>query len=116
MVWSAMNHPASAALARVACEYRGVPFDRRAIWLAIDNDDVLAAIFARLLYFTDHGRLPLVTQTAEATRWICVSGARASRSRTPGRATNTKLARSWGCRDLPRLKTPLLWVLGLAGC
>lgn len=61
-----MNHPASAALARAACDFRGVPFDRRAIWLGIETDDVLAAIFARLLYFTDPGRLPPLTQTAEA--------------------------------------------------
>lgn len=61
-----MNHPASAVLARAACGFRGVPFDRRAIWLAIEVDDLLAAIFARLLYFTDPGRLPPVTQPAEA--------------------------------------------------
>lgn len=61
-----MAHPASAALARAACAMRNVPFERRAVWLAIETDDVLAAIFARLLYYTDPGRLPMVTQTAEA--------------------------------------------------
>ena len=40
------------------CAVRGVDPSPRAVWDAIENDDVLAAGLARLLLFTDPGRLP----------------------------------------------------------
>lgn len=43
-----------------ACAESDVPFNATAIWNAIETDDVLAAIAARLLLFTDPKRLPEV--------------------------------------------------------
>ena len=40
------------------CAVRGVPAQPRAVWEAIEHDDVLAAGLARLLLFTDPARLP----------------------------------------------------------
>lgn len=45
-------------LARGLCAVRGVPAQPRAVWEAIEHDDVLAAGLARLLIFTDPARLP----------------------------------------------------------
>ena len=45
-------------LARGLCAVRGVPAQPRAVWEAIEHDDVLAAGLARLLLFTDPARLP----------------------------------------------------------
>ena len=40
------------------CEDRGVPVTQRDLWNAIEKDDVLAAVAARLLLFTDPKKLP----------------------------------------------------------
>ena len=40
------------------CAVRGVDPSPREVWDAIEHDDVLAAGLARLLLFTDPGRLP----------------------------------------------------------
>lgn len=40
------------------CAVRGVESATRAVWDAIEQDDVLAAGLARLLLWTDPGRLP----------------------------------------------------------
>jgi len=61
-----LNHPASRPYALNACLLRGVAPDPRSVWLAIENDDVLAAIWARLLYWTTPGALPRVTDSAGA--------------------------------------------------
>ncbi|MDC7825257.1 hypothetical protein PQS90_08850 [Pseudomonas sp. BLCC-B13] len=45
-------------LARGLCAVRGVPAQPRAVWEAIEHDDVLAAGLARLLLFTDPAKLP----------------------------------------------------------
>lgn len=45
-------------LARGLCAVRGVSAQPRAVWEAIEHDDVLAAGLARLLLFTDPARLP----------------------------------------------------------
>jgi hypothetical protein len=39
-------------------ETRGVPWEQRAVWAALERDDVLAAAFARLLLWTDACPLP----------------------------------------------------------
>ncbi|MDP9991952.1 hypothetical protein J2W28_000980 [Variovorax boronicumulans] len=64
MVAGAMSHPASQQLARAACTARSVPFTTRAVWEAIENDDVLAAILARLLLWTEPGALPRANDAA----------------------------------------------------
>jgi len=68
MVTGTMTHPASKELARAACAFRGVAFTPWAVWTAIENDDVLAAILARLLLWTEPGALPRVTDTEAA--WL----------------------------------------------
>jgi hypothetical protein len=45
-------------LARGLCAVRGVPAQPRAVWEAIEHDDVLAAGLARLLLYTDPAKLP----------------------------------------------------------
>lgn len=63
-----MTHSASHDLALAACQRQGVPFDTKSVWLTMENDDFLAAVFARLLYWTDAGRLPAVTDAAGGWR------------------------------------------------
>ena len=59
-VWGVYLHQASQHWLSVVCAARGVAFEPRAIWEAIEQDDVLAAALARLLLFTDPRRLPAV--------------------------------------------------------
>lgn len=48
------------------CNIRGVPWRRDDILLALSQDDVLAAAFARLLMYTDRGALPTTQRDAWA--------------------------------------------------
>lgn len=57
-VYGAMRHAASRDHLRALCEIRNVLWTARAIWQAIEHDDVLAAGLARLLYWTDALQLP----------------------------------------------------------
>ena len=61
-----MTHPAVRDLTREACRIHGVPFEARAIWQTLETNDILAAICARLLYWTAPGALPRVTDTVRA--------------------------------------------------
>ena len=61
-----MTHPATRDLARAACAAHGVPFDGMAVWNALEHNDVLAAIFARLNLWWSPGALPRVTETDKA--------------------------------------------------
>lgn len=65
-VGGVMRHHSSAADARRICQWRGVPFEQRAIWERLETDDVLAAAFARLLLWTDPYPLPEIGETAAA--------------------------------------------------
>lgn len=58
MVRGVRTHSATRDLAAQLCRTRGVVADDAAIWNAIERDDVLAAGLARLLLWTDPGRLP----------------------------------------------------------
>lgn len=53
-----MTHLASRDDARRIAQTRGVPLEQRAVWAALERDDVLAAAFARLLLWTDACPLP----------------------------------------------------------
>lgn len=53
-----MTHAASKGFMHSICAERGVAFDKMAIWQAIQFDDMLAAVAARLLLFTDPKPLP----------------------------------------------------------
>jgi hypothetical protein len=53
-----LRHAASRYWMHSVCKARGCEPTPKALWLAIENDDVLAAAAARLLLFTDPKRLP----------------------------------------------------------
>lgn len=57
-VHGVLTHPASRAHAMTLCEARGVAPVAMDVWTALETDDVLAAGFARLLYWTDPASLP----------------------------------------------------------
>lgn len=81
-----MEHKSTAELARSVCHARGVPFVRRAVWEALETDDVLAAAFCRLLMWTDSGKLP----TNEADGWAMYL-----RTWRPGKPHPDKWPASW---------------------
>jgi hypothetical protein len=54
------NHPATRFWAHHLCQVRRCDFTARAMWNAIESDDVLAAGLARLLLFSDPRTLPQV--------------------------------------------------------
>ncbi|WP_313461019.1 hypothetical protein [Achromobacter sp.] len=60
MVHGVRLHSATRAAATALYQARGVQPRDAAIWDAIENDDVLAAGLARLLLWSDPGRLPVV--------------------------------------------------------
>lgn len=64
-----VNHPASSGLLKQICIARGVAFEPRAIWSALERDDVLAAAVARLLLYTDPRPLPALDDPDAA--WDC---------------------------------------------
>lgn len=61
-----MTHLATSRLARAICDERGVTFTTREVWNALEHDDVLAAVFARLNLWWAPGALPRVTETQKA--------------------------------------------------
>ena len=61
-----ITHAASRYWMSSVCQKRGVEFTPRALWNAVQDDDVLAAAAARLLLFTDPKRLPAVGDEAGA--------------------------------------------------
>lgn len=58
-VWGVYLHDSSRFWLDRLCASRGVQFLPDSIWRALETDDILAAGVARLLLFTDPGRLPL---------------------------------------------------------
>lgn len=59
-------HEATRELAQAVCKSRGVPATADAVYAALDQDDVLAAAFARLLLWTDPKPLPALGETDQA--------------------------------------------------
>lgn len=55
-----LKHLSSEALARQVCAARGVEPTAPAVYAQLENDDVLAAAFARLLLWTDPKALPAI--------------------------------------------------------
>lgn len=55
-----LTHPASRDRARHVCDLRQVDAVAASVYNALETDDVLAAVFARLLLWTDSARLPAV--------------------------------------------------------
>lgn len=68
MVHGVRLHSATSAAAAHLYQARGVPARDAAIWNAIEYDDVLAAALARLLLWSDPGRLPIVGDEEGAWR------------------------------------------------
>lgn len=64
-----LRHPASRDEARQSLIARNLPDDEAVVWAKLAEDDVLAAIFARLLLFTDPAPLPPIGRDAPA--WAC---------------------------------------------
>lgn len=60
MIHGVRRHVATAVAAAKLIAARGVPPNDRAVWDAVENDDVLAAGLARLLLWSDPHRLPAV--------------------------------------------------------
>ncbi|MCD7096922.1 hypothetical protein [Stenotrophomonas sp. MMGLT7] len=65
-VWGIYQHAASRTYLQRACAARGVAFEPRAIWLALERDDILAAVCARLLLWTDPQALPALDDSGTA--------------------------------------------------
>lgn len=61
-----LRHEASREIADRLCYTRSVPATEGAVYEALDDDDVLACGFARLLLWTDQKPLPAVGETDEA--------------------------------------------------
>jgi len=64
-----LTHVLTRDLARQACAHFGVDTAPRAAWLALETNDELAAIFARLLLYPDPARLPLPLPAYEQDAW-----------------------------------------------
>lgn len=94
-VWGVFEHAASRYWLKTVCDARGVAFEPRAIWLALETDDHLAVCVARLLLFTDPRPLPELGDVEGAWRYYL-------RNWRPGAYTNgtaatrAKLRAKWG--------------------
>lgn len=66
MVDGVRRHSSTRGMAQTLYTARGVPPNNRAIWNAIENDDVLAAGLARLLYYSDPFQLPRLGDSEKA--------------------------------------------------
>jgi hypothetical protein len=59
-------HDTTREAAKAVCKARGIPATTDAAYAALDQDDVLAAAFARLLLWTDPKPLPALGETDQA--------------------------------------------------
>lgn len=53
-----MTHAQTTGHAHRICAERDVPFQRQSVWIRLETDDILAAVFARLLLYSDPRALP----------------------------------------------------------
>lgn len=65
-----MTHRHTKELAETVCKAKNVPFDSSLIHAKLEFDDILAAVFARLLLWSDAKPLPGVDADHE-TAWDC---------------------------------------------
>lgn len=65
-VTGVLLHSATREPAKALCRARGVPATAEVVWQAVEDDDVLAAGFARLLLWTDPFPLPNLGEAQEA--------------------------------------------------
>ncbi len=78
-VTGVMQHPRTRNFAKAVCDQHGIPFVPRYVHSALEVNDVLAAVFARLLLWSDPRRLPPIGNISGA--WDCYE-----RNWRPGKA------------------------------
>lgn len=61
-----LRHHSTAEYARAVCSARDVLADESAVYARLDQDDVLAAAFARLLLWTDPKAIPALGDVDQA--------------------------------------------------
>jgi hypothetical protein len=61
-----LRHHSTSEYARAVCSDRGVLADESAVYARLDQDDVLAAAFARLLLWTDPKSMPALGEVDRA--------------------------------------------------
>jgi hypothetical protein len=64
-----LNHRATSAIARKYAQERVGSIDSREVWAALERDDTLACIFARLLLWTDPLSLPEAVPATQGIAW-----------------------------------------------
>lgn len=61
-VYGVMNHASSKPHIQYICKVFDIPYETKAVWEALETNDVLACCAARLLMYTDAAKLPAVDQ------------------------------------------------------
>lgn len=61
-----MTHPSTTAHAHRVCAERDVPWERPDVWSALESDDLLACVFARLNLWWAPGSLPEIGDSEAA--------------------------------------------------
>ena len=85
-----LRHKKSADMARHFATRHAGSRDSRAVWAALEDNDILACILARLLLWTDPAPLPEASPEAEAAAWDYYL-----RLWRPGKARPEKWPRNW---------------------
>lgn len=70
-VGAVLRHPATAALAVAACDTRQVPPIEERVFTALEHDDLLSAVFARLRLHIEGERLPPLGEVGDAWSLYC---------------------------------------------
>ncbi len=89
-VMGVMTHRATRDYAITICSRLGVKFDSVSIWRALQTNDDLATVFARLLLFTDPAPLPEPSLANEQAGWDYYT-----RNWRPGRPHRDTWGRFW---------------------
>jgi hypothetical protein len=92
MVHGVLRHHLTGRLAVAVCDARGVPPINEDVYAAIEFDDVLAAALARLLLWSDPGRLPIKGDVDGAWQLYL-------RTWRPGAHSRGSEAQKWSLRD-----------------
>lgn len=92
MVHGVLRHHLTGRFAVAACDARGVAPVNEQVYAAIEFDDVLAAALARLLLWSDPGKLPGKSDTEGAWQLYL-------RTWRPGAYTRGNEAQQWSLRD-----------------
>jgi hypothetical protein len=83
-VWGVFLHEASNGLIKKIASQRGVAMSPTNIWQAVETDDVLAAVVARLLLWTDPKALPELGEAEAAWQLYLRTWRPGKPHRTPG--------------------------------